>query len=207
MVRYLLTTPRYVQNILLQDLPKCVRIYVDANWAGCLRTRKSTLGGVICLGHMPVKTWSKTMPILALSSGESELAAVVKGAGEGLGFQSCMKDFGVSLPLEVHSDATAAIGMCKREGLGRVRHLSTADLWIQQLVRHNRLKLYKCGTEDNPADLMTKGLSRDRIKHLMQRLYFQLQGGRPTAAPIRANTPPLLSPMHYDVDCDGYDSE
>ena len=70
---------------------------------------------------MPVKHWSRTMAILALSSGESELAAVVKGAGEGLGFQSSLADFGLTLPLEIHSDATAAIGMCKREGLGRVR--------------------------------------------------------------------------------------
>ena len=81
------------------------------------------------------------MPILALSSGESELAAVVKGAGEGLGFCSCMMDFGQTMSLELHSDATAAIGMCRREGLGRGRHLSTADLWVQQLVRNHRLKL------------------------------------------------------------------
>ena len=61
------------------------------------------------------------MAILALSSGESELAAVVKATGEGLGFQSSLADFNLALPLEIHSDATAAIGMCKRQGLGRVR--------------------------------------------------------------------------------------
>ena len=82
------------------------------------------------------------MSILALSSGESELAAVVKAAGEGLGFKSSLQDFGLALPLEIHSDATAAIGMCRREGLGRVRHLSTSDLWIQQLVRHKRVQLF-----------------------------------------------------------------
>merc|ERR1712073_110295 len=105
------------------------------------------------------------MSILALSSGESELAAVVKAAGEGLGFRSSLQDFGLTLPIELHSDATAAIGMCKREGLGRVRHLSTADLSVQQLIRHGRVKLSKCGTVDNPADLFTKGLSRNRITH------------------------------------------
>ena len=127
-----------------QSLPDRIRVYVDANWAGCLRTRKSTLGGIICYGHMPVKSYSKTMAILALSSGESELAAVVKGADEGLGFQSSLQDFDITLPLEVHSDATATIGMCKSEGLGSVRHLSTSDSWIQQLVRHNMICLCKC---------------------------------------------------------------
>ena len=147
------------------------------------------------------------MSILALSSGESELAAVVKGAGEGLGYKSCLEDFGVSLPVELHSDATAAIGMCRREGLGRVRHLSTGDLWIQQLVRHRRLQLFKCHTDDNIADLMTKGLSRPRIVHLMQLMYYQLQGGRSPIAPIRDNTAPLLSPTAYDDDSADYEHQ
>ena len=181
-----------------QSLPDRIRVYVDANWAGCMRTRKSTLGGIICFGHMPVKCYSKTMAILALSSGESELAAVVKGAGEGLGFQSSLRDFNLDIPLELHSDATAAIGMCKREGLGRVRHLSTSDLWIQQLVRHNRIRLYKCPSADNPADICTKGLGRDRIIALMQIMYYQLQGGRSPIAPIRDQVTPLFSPAIYD---------
>ena len=147
------------------------------------------------------------MAILALSSGESELAAVVKGAGEWLGFQSSLADFGLTLPLEIHSDATAAIGMCKREGLGRVRHLSTADLWVQQLVRHGKAKLYKCGTENNPADLFTKGMGRDRVMHLMQHLYFQLQGGRSLIAPVRDCTAPLMSPAEIDVKGDEVDSD
>ena len=67
-VRYLLTTPRYVSQIPWQDLPTVIRVFADANWAGCIRTRKSTLGGVVCFGYRPVKAWSKTMSIVALSS-------------------------------------------------------------------------------------------------------------------------------------------
>ena len=39
-----------------------------------------------------VKVWSKTMGVLALSSGESELAAIVKAATEGSGLQSVLSD-------------------------------------------------------------------------------------------------------------------
>ena len=35
-----------------------------------------------------MKAWSKTLGVLALSSGESELAAVARAATEGLGLQS-----------------------------------------------------------------------------------------------------------------------
>ena len=39
-----------------------------------------------------VKAWSKTMGLLALSSGESELTAIVRAATEGLGLQSVLGD-------------------------------------------------------------------------------------------------------------------
>ena len=119
---------------------------------------------------MAVKSWSKPMAILTLSCGQSEVAALVKGAGEGLGFVSSLADFEVDIPLELHSDATAAIGMAKREGLGRVRHVAVADLWVQQLIRTGKATVHKCPGIVDPADLLTKGLSRDRIRSLMQLL-------------------------------------
>ena len=94
-------------------------------------------------GQALLKAWSRTQSLIALSSGESELAAVTKAAAEALGIQSVLSDFGVSVKIEIHSDATAAIGICKRQGLGRVRHLATADLWVPQKVRSRELKLFK----------------------------------------------------------------
>ena len=41
-------------------------------------------------GRKFIKAWSKTMDIIALSTGESELGAVVTGATEGLGLQSLL---------------------------------------------------------------------------------------------------------------------
>ncbi len=67
-----------------------------------------------------VKTWSSTQPVLALSSGEAELAAVVKGSTEALGLQSLLSDLGFSTKIEIKSDATVAIGIVRRQGLGKV---------------------------------------------------------------------------------------
>ena len=67
-----------------------------------------------------MKRWSETQPIIALSSGESDLAAIVRSAAEWLGFLTVMRDFGFhNMRLTMRSDATAAIGMVAREGLGR----------------------------------------------------------------------------------------
>ena len=143
------------------------------------------------------------MATLALSSGESELGAVVKACGEGLGIQSILADFGWVVKVTVCSDATAAIGMCRREGLGRVRHLSTGDLWVQQLVRRKLINLDKCPTTTNPSDMLTKGIARDRIQSLLQLIYTQAQGGRASIAPIRPETVPRYGPTSFDeVDSD-----
>ena len=58
------------------------------------------------------------MDIIALSSGESELCAVVRGATESMGVQACLQDFGFDTSICIKSDATAAIGMVKRLGMG-----------------------------------------------------------------------------------------
>merc|ERR1711978_576399 len=90
----------------------------DSDHAGCLRTRESTSGGIIRLGSHVLKWWSKTQPTLALSSGEAELAAIVRSTSEGLGMQAIMEEFGIRVDLIVKSDAVAAIGIVKRQGLG-----------------------------------------------------------------------------------------
>ena len=118
-----------------QPLGDTLTVYTDADHAGCLRTRKSTSGGVVVWSKALLKAWSRTQALVALSSGESELTAVTKVAAEALGIKSVLADFGVTVKIGIHSDATAALGICKRQGLGRVRHLATADLWVQQRVR------------------------------------------------------------------------
>ena len=69
--------------------------------------------------------------------------AVVRGATEALGIQAGLRDFNRKVIISIRSDATAAIGMVKRLGLGRVRHLSMADLWIQQRVRMGEMSMAK----------------------------------------------------------------
>ena len=80
------------------------------------------------------KHWSKTQSTIALSSGEAELGGIAYGMAQALGLQSICRDLGMDLKLRVHSDATAAIGIAKRRGLGRIRHLHTADLWVQEKI-------------------------------------------------------------------------
>ena len=75
--RYTIKYPRMTGRDAWTELDRNLQVYGDANFAGCNSTRKSTVVGVAMWFGQFVKAWSKIMRVLALSSGESELATVV----------------------------------------------------------------------------------------------------------------------------------
>ena len=182
--RYLNGAQRLVYTYPQQEVDH-VDVYVDTDWAGCQRTRKSTSGGCVLIGQHTMKHWSSTQASVALSSGEAEFAGVIRGAGQGLGYQALLHDLGVDLPLRVWTDSSAAVGICSRQGLGKMRHLDTHTLWIQQAVRSGRVDLRKVDGDVNPADLLTKhSLSRERLEKLVTLFGCRFIGGRAASAPM-----------------------
>ena len=181
--RYLASAPRLVY-VFEQQTVDSIDVYTDTDWAGCPLTRKSTSGGCVMMGKHAVKHWSSTQASISLSSGEAEFAGVIRGAGQGLGYQALLKDVGVELPLRVWTDSSAALGICSRQGLGKLRHLDTHTLWIQQALRTKRVDLRKVDGEANPADLLTKhSLSRQRLEDLVALYGCRYRDGRAESAP------------------------
>ena len=137
--RYLRGLPRMVQRIKFGDFaPTIVKAYVDSDWAGCRKTRKSTSGGVLMLGNTAVRGWSTNQAVIALSSGEAECYAALKGASQALGFQSMLRDIGLDTSVTLFSDSSAARGIIHRAGLGKPRHLETGYLWLQVAVAEKK---------------------------------------------------------------------
>jgi hypothetical protein len=180
--RYLAGASRVVYEYPWQQRP-VLRAYTDSDFAGCVATRRSTSGGAVLLGDHLLKHWASTQKKITLSSGEAELGAVVRGFSEVLGIQSVARDLGVELKPEVHADSSAAIGICQRSGIGKVRHLAVAQLWAQDLVRSKACRLYKVLGTENPADLLTKPLARAEIDGHLARLGLIRASGRAETAP------------------------
>ena len=69
----------------------------------------------------------------------------------------------------MHTDASAAIGMARSSGVGRVRHLDTRLLWVQDKVRSGGLNIYKIDGSINPADILTKDMGSELMSsHLLR---------------------------------------
>ena len=156
--RYPLGKPRMQQPYHWQGTQSILKVFTDADWAGCRRTRKSTTGGCAMLGRHTLKGWSKTQTLIALSSGESELYVALNASAEALGLVALLKDLGYNVKGEIWGDASAALGIIKWRGLGRTRHIDSGLLWIQQTAADQRLKYAKVLGKENLADLFTKFL-------------------------------------------------
>ena len=65
------------------------------------------------------------------------------------------------------TDSSAAKGITNRQGVGKVKHLSLRELWLQDAVSKKLLKVQKEDTETNWADLGTKVLEGPRISQLL----------------------------------------
>ena len=84
------------------------------------------------------------------------------------------------------ADATAAMGMTRRLGVGKVRHLDNSLLWIQAKVRGGDVLMEKVAGAENPADALTKHLSGPQLRQHLQRMSLVLEDGRAASAPAFA---------------------
>ena len=179
---------RAVSKYKYQQAYKHIEAWVDTDYAGCRKTRKSTSGGIIRLGNHVIKTWSTTQSVIALSSGEAEYYGMVKGGSVGLGIQSIMRDMGGSQRHQTwdqyacrcnntHTDASAAKGIATRKGLGKVRHIEVNQLWLQDKVSKGDIEVVKVQGDKNIADILTKHVEGDKVKRHCNDIGMEIRQG------------------------------
>ena len=173
LARYLIKYPM-TANVMVEQSPQTrVVALVDSDHAGCGLTRRSTTGLALCWGKHCVKHQSNLQSTIALSSGESEWYAITKGAAAGLCLQSLLRDLGVEVEVTVRSDSSAARGFGQRQGLGRMRHVQSRYLWVQERVKEGHISLDPIRGKNNPADMFTKAVAGTLRERFMKLLGFE----------------------------------
>ena len=100
-----------------------------------------------------------------------------------MGFQALMEDFGVRIGIRLGTDSSAAKGIAARRGLGKVRHVEVCQVWLQQKVQEGKVKVWKVKGTENPADILTKHVSRDLLAKHMAPMGLTQERGRASSAP------------------------
>jgi hypothetical protein len=173
--RYLIANPRLVWLYERQEPRKHIDAMGDSNWAGCVVTRKSTSSTVLKHGKHLLAAMSTTQAVISLSSGEAEFYAAVKGASRVIGAAAMMADLLVSLQPRLWTDSSSAKGMASRRGAGKVRHIHTPALWLQQWVSKKRLELHKRKGTENEADLGTKHLDKQPLAKCLAAMNVEIR--------------------------------
>ena len=134
-------------------------------------------------GKHLLKGWSSTQKVIALSSGEAEYYGIVRGASEGFGSRSVMRDLNVETRLRLKEDSSAAKGIAQRSGLGKTRHIEVNQLWVQEKVRNKELELCKVKGLDNLADALTKYVDGHDIEKQLNGIGCYIGSGRHSIMP------------------------
>ena len=181
--KYLKGKLRLAVRFRYQPISTMINVFTDADWAGDKLSRKSTSGGLIQMGNHCIKSWSSTQTVIALSSGESEFYAIVKGATQALGTQSFLRDLGYEFKVKIFTDASTGKSIASRRGLGKVRHLDVSQLWIQEKVKAGDIQLLKIKNVFNSADCLTKHLDYMTLCRCLEQLDMHFVAGRSEIAP------------------------
>ena len=158
-------------------MPISIDVYVGSDHAGCPITRKTTRGFSANFGEHVVKTESQIHSTISLSSGESELYHLVKGAAVELSVQSLLKSWGIEVKLNIYRDCSAVSSFSNRRGLGKQRHVQTRCLWIQERFAKKHISIHKIAGTDNRSDIMTKAFSKPLLHKRLKKIHFVFRDG------------------------------
>ncbi len=187
LTRFLIGAPRCIWSYVRQGRVTIADAWSDADWAGCLDTRRSTSCTWMMAGLHLLSASATTQNVISTSSGESEFYALTKSASRAIGGAAMAKDLAIHFSPRVLVDATASKGIASRRGVGRVRHLHTQVLWVQEAVADRHLRVEKVPGHDNVADCGTKHLAEAAMQKCLRNASLRLAGGRSDMA-LRAAT-------------------
>ena len=140
--------------------------YVDSDLAGDVDTRKSTTGYVYTLGGTAVSWVSRLQKIVALSTTEAEYVAVTEAGKEMVWLQGFLEELGQRQKKGIlHSDSQSAIFLAKNPAFhSRTKHIQLRYHFIRSLLDGGQLTLEKILGAKNPADMLTKGVTIEKLK-------------------------------------------
>ncbi|CAL1375783.1 unnamed protein product [Linum trigynum] len=145
--------------------------YTDSDWAGSLDDRKSTSGYIFCLGSKPISWSSKKQKTVALSSAEAEYIAATDAACEAVWLKRLISDLqqNENGPTIIHCDNMSAIAMTKNPVFhARSKHIELRHHFIRDLVNEGLIVMEFINTDDQPADILTKAVTREKFEKFKQ---------------------------------------
>ena len=141
--------------------------YVDAAFADCKTSRKSTSGYVFCVNNSPLTWKSSRQTIITTSSTEAEYVAACDGTKEAVWLRKLFEDLGCRYiqPTVLFEDNNSCIAQTENPlHHKRTKHIDVYYHYTRQMVEENIVVLERVNTGNQLANMMTKPLNKVLFK-------------------------------------------
>lgn len=138
---------------------KELQIYVDASWANCVKTRRSTTGVVAYLGNHSIDWNSSRQTLVAHSTAEDEYIAADSAVRMKVWLRLLLEYLGLKQesPTVIHEDNATCIVLSGGEGkFLQSKHISIRYHYLQENIGDKSIVLKFIQTDDQLADILTK---------------------------------------------------
>lgn len=138
-----------------------LEVYSDADWANDTSDRRSISGCLFKVLGCTIGWITRKQKTVSLSSTEAELNALCNAACHQMWLIRLLKDLGLDSdePTTFFEDNQSTIRIAESsKDFGRLKHVDVKLQFLKDLVREGRIRLEYLRSEDQTADIMTKGL-------------------------------------------------
>ena len=145
--------------------------WADADWGGCLDTRRSTTGFVLNTYGGVVSWKSRRQPTVALSTTQAELLASTEAGKEAVWLRQLLADLELGPAdgeaVSIMNDNSGAIQLAKHQhGFKLNKAFDMRAQWIREHQDAKIIVLDYVNTNANRADLLTKSVTAERTRQL-----------------------------------------
>ncbi|UYV73848.1 hypothetical protein LAZ67_11001126 [Cordylochernes scorpioides] len=143
--------------------------YADADWGGNLVDRKSHTGIIYFLARGPIAWESKKQQTVTLSSTESEYIALCEAGKEAVYLRALLDEMGfgelLNGPTVLKTDNQGAQQLARNPVYhARTKHIDIKWHFIRSICSDGLVEVVHTPTQENVADILTKGLPRSVMK-------------------------------------------
>ena len=140
-------------------------INVDSDLAGDIDTRQSTTSYVFTVGGVAVSQVSRLQKVNVLSTTEEEYVATTEAAKEMIWLQLFLDELGhPQKDNYLFTDSQSVIHLAKISALhSKTKHIQLQYHFIRSILEDGQLKLAKIHTNDNPPDMSTNVVTREKL--------------------------------------------
>ena len=167
-----------------------IQAYCDADYSAG-EDRKSISGYIFLLAGAPISWQAKKQTTVAQSTVEAEYAAMAHAAKELIWLQHLLRELGMSkyAPRTLFCDNQGAISLAKNPTHhAKMKHVDVQLHFIRDHVEKGAMNVEYCPTEDMLADIMTKGLARQRHERLSRLMGIRSCEQTTTPSPVEGNS-------------------